>query len=83
MDGKVAISMDKVAIITAAGRGIGAAVAQRLSKDGWRVAVMSPSGNAEKLAATLPDALGVTGSLTEAVDIERLVAATLAKSTTR
>lgn len=63
----------KTAIITAAGRGIGAAVAQRLSADGWRVAVMSPSGNAEKLAATLPEALGVTGSVTEPADLERLV----------
>jgi NAD(P)-dependent dehydrogenase (short-subunit alcohol dehydrogenase family) len=79
MSGKVAISTAKVAVITAAGRGIGAAVAQRLSRDGWRVAVMSPSGNAEKLAATLPEALGVTGSVTELADIERLVAATLAK----
>jgi NAD(P)-dependent dehydrogenase (short-subunit alcohol dehydrogenase family) len=67
----------KTAIITAAGRGIGAAVARRLSADGFRVAVMSPSGNAEKLAAALPDALGVTGSVTEPADLERLVQATL------
>lgn len=69
----------KAAIITAAGRGIGAAVARRLSADGWRVAVMSPSGNAEKLAADLPDALGVTGSVTEPADLERLVQGALEK----
>ena len=67
----------KTAIITAAGRGIGAAVARRLSADGFRVAVMSPSDNAEKLAAELPDALGVTGSVTEPADLERLVQGTL------
>ncbi len=71
--------MTKVAIITAAGRGIGAAVARKLSADGFAVAVMSPSGNAEKLAAELPNALGVTGSVTEVADIERLVRETLAK----
>ncbi|MBU8539801.1 SDR family oxidoreductase [Falsiroseomonas tokyonensis] len=69
----------KTAIITAAGRGIGAAVARRLSADGFRVAVMSPSGNAEKLAAELPDALGVTGSVTEPADLQRLVDGTLKK----
>ncbi|MDO9501917.1 SDR family oxidoreductase [Falsiroseomonas sp.] len=69
----------KTAIITAAGRGIGAAVARRLSADGFRVAVMSPSGNAEKLAAELPDALGVTGSVTEPADLERLVQGALQK----
>ncbi|MGX9966974.1 SDR family oxidoreductase [Roseomonas sp. F4] len=69
----------KTAIITAAGRGIGAAVARRLSADGFRVAVMSPSGNAEKLAAELPDALGVTGSVTEPADLQRLVDGTLQK----
>lgn len=67
----------RVAIVTAAGRGIGAAVAQRLAGDGWKVAVMSPSGAAETLAATLPDALGVTGSVTEPADLERLVGGTL------
>ena len=65
--------MQKVAIITAAGRGIGAAVAERLAADGWALALMSPSGNAEKLAATLPAALGLTGSVTEPADLARLV----------
>jgi len=69
----------KTAIITAAGRGIGAAVARRLSADGFRIAVMSPSGNAEKLAAELPDALGVTGSVTEPADLQRLVDGALQK----
>lgn len=69
----------KVAIITAAGRGIGAAVAQRLSADGYALGLMSPSGNAEKLAATLPAAFGITGSVTEAADLERLVAGTVAR----
>lgn len=68
--------MDKVAIVTAAGKGIGAACARRLAADGWKVAALSPSGGAERLAAEL-GSWGVTGSLTEPADVERLVAGAL------
>jgi len=73
------MSTTKVAIITAAGRGIGAAVAQRLAADGFALGLMSPSGNAERLAATLPAAFAVTGSVTEPADLERLVSGTVAR----
>ena len=73
------MSTPRVAIITAAGRGIGAAVAQRLATDGWALGLMSPSGNAETLAATLPQAFGVSGSVTDPADLERLVAGTVAR----
>ncbi len=66
----------RTAIVTAAGRGIGAAIARELAARGWRLALMSPSGNAERLAAEL-GALGLTGSVAEARDLERLVGATL------
>jgi NAD(P)-dependent dehydrogenase (short-subunit alcohol dehydrogenase family) len=70
------MNMDKVAIVTAAGRGIGAGCARRLAADGWKVAALSPSGSAERLAGEL-GGWGVTGSLTEPADTDRLVAGTL------
>jgi NAD(P)-dependent dehydrogenase (short-subunit alcohol dehydrogenase family) len=70
------MNMDKVAIVTAAGRGIGAGCARRLAADGWKVAALSPSGSAERLAGEL-GGWGVTGSLTEPADTDRLVARTL------
>ena len=68
--------MDRVAIVTAAGRGMGAAIARRLADDGYRVALMSPSGTAAELATEL-GGVGVTGSVTEVADLERLVEATI------
>jgi NAD(P)-dependent dehydrogenase (short-subunit alcohol dehydrogenase family) len=68
----------KVALVTAAGKGIGAAIAQRLAKDGWTLGLLSPSGRAEALAAEL-GGFAVTGSLTEAADLDRLVDGALAK----
>ena len=50
-----------VALLTAAGSGIGAAAARRLAAEGWRVAILSPSGRGAALAAEL-GGLGVTGS---------------------
>lgn len=43
----------KTALITGAGRGIGAAVAREMHARGYRLALMSPSENCEKLAAEL------------------------------
>ena len=43
----------KVALITGAGRGIGAAVAREMHARGYALALMSPSDNCEKLAAEL------------------------------
>ncbi|TDP46117.1 SDR family oxidoreductase [Zavarzinia compransoris] len=64
--------MDKVAIITAGGSGMGAAAARRLADDGFRVAILSPSGKAEVLAATL-GGIAVTGSNQSPDDLARLV----------
>ncbi len=66
----------KVAIVTAAGRGMGAAIAVELKARGYRLALMSPSGGAEGLAHGL-GAIGLTGSVTEPRDLERLVETTL------
>jgi NAD(P)-dependent dehydrogenase (short-subunit alcohol dehydrogenase family) len=66
----------KVAIVTAAGSGMGAACARELASQGYAVALMSPSGRAEDLAKEL-GGLGLTGSVTEEADLETLVGETL------
>ncbi len=67
---------EKVAIVTAAGSGMGAACARELAEQGYAVALMSPSGRAEDLAKEL-GGLGLTGSVTERADLESLVGETL------
>jgi NAD(P)-dependent dehydrogenase (short-subunit alcohol dehydrogenase family) len=67
----------KTAIITAAGRGMGAAIARELAANDYHVALMSNSGGAEALAGEL-GGFGVTGSVTDAGDLEALVNDTLA-----
>lgn len=71
-------SSEKVAIVTAAGSGMGAACARELASRGYMVALMSPSGSAEDLAKDL-GGLGFTGSVTEQADLESLVRETLDK----
>jgi NAD(P)-dependent dehydrogenase (short-subunit alcohol dehydrogenase family) len=65
-----------VAIVTAAGSGMGAACARELASQGYAVALMSPSGRAEDLAKEL-GGLGLTSSVTEEADLESLVGETL------
>lgn len=68
--------MTKVAILTGAGKGMGGASARELVARGWKVALLSPSGNAEALAQEL-GGIGVTGSVTEEADLARLVDAAM------
>jgi NAD(P)-dependent dehydrogenase (short-subunit alcohol dehydrogenase family) len=65
----------RVAIITGAGRGMGAACARELAERGWKLGLLSPSGSAEALAATL-GGIGFKGSVEQAGDLERLVKTT-------
>ena len=44
------MTVEKVALITAGGSGMGAATARRLAADGYRVAILSSSGKGEALA---------------------------------
>ncbi|WP_175724139.1 SDR family oxidoreductase [Burkholderia ambifaria] len=72
------MTVEKVALVTAAGKGMGAAIARDLANNGYRVALMSPSGSAVELAQEL-GGFGVGGSVTDDADIERFVNETLAK----
>ncbi|SFN31311.1 SDR family oxidoreductase [Variovorax sp. OV329] len=65
-----------VAIVTAAGRGIGAAIARELHARGYKLALMSPSGSAEALAKEL-GGFGVSGSVARLEDLQRLVEGTV------
>ncbi len=64
----------KVAIITGGGRGMGAAIARKLSEQGYRLALMSPSESALVLADEL-GGIGLQGSTANLSDIEALVEA--------
>lgn len=55
------MTVEKVALITAGGSGMGADAARRLAKDGFRVGILSSSGKGEALGAEL-GGFGVTGS---------------------
>ncbi|UYO38382.1 SDR family oxidoreductase [Rhodopseudomonas palustris] len=66
------MAVDKVALITAGGSGMGAAAARRLAADGFRVAVLSSSGKGEALAREL-GGFGVTGSNQANDDLKHLV----------
>jgi NAD(P)-dependent dehydrogenase (short-subunit alcohol dehydrogenase family) len=61
----------RVAIVTGAGRGIGAAVADELARRGYRLAVLSPSG-AEAIVRR-HDAVGIAGSVANPTDLAALV----------
>lgn len=66
---------DKVAVITAAGRGIGAGIARRLSADGWKLGLLSPGEGVVALAREL-GGVAIRGSVTEPADLDKLIAAT-------
>lgn len=70
------MSAEKVAVVTAGGSGMGAAVARRLAADGYRVAILSSSGKGEALAKEL-GGIGVTGSNQSNDDLNRLTDLTL------
>ena len=72
------MSDPKVAIITAAGSGMGAACARGLAEDGYRVAILSSSGKGEALAQEL-GGIGVTGSNLDPAALEALVNRTMAE----
>ena len=70
------MASNKVAIITAAGSGMGAGAARKLAEDGFDVAILSSSGKGEALANEL-GGVGVTGSNQSVKDLKSLVDATM------
>lgn len=66
------MAVEKVALITAGGTGIGAAAARRLAADGFHIGIISSSGKGEALAGAL-GGIGVTGSNQSIEDLTRLV----------
>jgi NAD(P)-dependent dehydrogenase (short-subunit alcohol dehydrogenase family) len=70
------MSIEKVAIVVAGGSGMGAASAQRLAADGFKLSILSSSGKGEALAREL-GGFGVTGSNKSNDDLKRLVDGTL------
>ena len=68
--------MQKVALITAGGSGLGAGAARRLAADGYAVGILSSSGKGEALARDL-GGVGVTGSNQNPDDLQRLVDAAM------
>ena len=69
------MTQQRVAIVTAAGRGIGEACARRLCEDGYTPVLLSPSGSAVEVADELGGD-GFEGSVTEPDDLAALVETT-------
>ncbi|MGI9515956.1 MAG: SDR family oxidoreductase [Pirellulaceae bacterium] len=62
----------RVALITAAGSGMGAAIARKLAEQDYKVAILSSSGRGQTLAEEL-GGVGITGSNQEPQDLQRVV----------
>ena len=69
---------EKVCVIVGGGKGMGAAVAREMNKRHYRLALMSPSENCEKLANEL-DAIAVRGKAENTADTQALFDATMEK----
>lgn len=72
------MNSQKVAIVTAASRGIGAGCARELAAQGYRVSLMARSESVLHLAKEL-NGIAIQGSLSNLQDLERLVETTLDK----
>lgn len=72
------MTVEKVAVIVAGGSGMGAAAAEKLASEGFRVAILSSSGKGELLANRL-GGLGIIGSNQSVDDLQQLIDATLAR----
>jgi len=64
--------IDRVAMVSGGGSGMGAAAARKLAQEGFKIAVLSSSGKGEALAKEL-GGIGVTGSNQTNDDLKRVV----------
>lgn len=71
-EGGVAVVPQPVAIVTAAGRGIGQAIARYLAEKEYRLVLMSSGEGAQRLAVEL-GAVSYTGSVTDPEDLRATV----------
>ena len=72
------MNINKVAVLTAAGTGMGAESAKKLASDGFKISILSSSGKGEALANEL-HGIGVTGSNQSNEDIKKLIDKTVNK----
>lgn len=70
------MAVEKVAVVTAGGSGMGAGAARKLASDGFHIAILSSSGKGETLAKKL-GGIGVTGSNQSNDDLARLIEQTM------
>lgn len=68
--------MDRVAIITAASKGMGRACAEMLANEGYHTSIMSRSPEIHELASQL-NGIAIQGSTNNPQDLERLVSTTM------
>ena len=64
------MNKDKVAILIAAGTGMGAESAKKLAADGFKISILSSSGKGESLAKEL-GGIGITGSNQSNKDLKK------------
>ena len=72
------MEIKKVAVLTAAGTGMGADAAKNLASKGFNISILSSSGKGEKLAKEL-NGIGFTGSNQSNSDLQKLVNETINK----
>ncbi len=68
----------KVAVLIAAGTGMGADAAKKLSTNGFNISILSSSGRGEKLAKQL-GGIGMTGSNQSNADLEKIINETISQ----
>lgn len=72
------MKIKKVAVLTAAGTGMGANAAKKLASKGFNISILSSSGKGEQLAKEL-NGIGITGSNQSNSDLQQLVNETINK----